>query len=244
MKLAIGAAGALVAVALWTSVSAQPPPQQTGIKYVRDSEEYAVLTRQVYRVAALAIGRYASGTHDERWAVVLDIDETALDNSTYQLERAAYGLPYDETSWRAWVNRREATAVPGVTDFVNAVRRAGGHVGWITNRDSSLTEATRANLNRVGLWTDDDRLCAQKAAQDTKAMRRRELVTGNGDCAWAGAPKRVVAFVGDQIGDFPGVSEQIPETGTDQAFGRTCFLLPNPMYGKWTTEVTRAGVVR
>jgi 5'-nucleotidase (lipoprotein e(P4) family) len=245
MKLATSAAGALVGVALWTSVSAQQPaPRDTGIKYVRDSEEYAALTRQVYRVAALSVGRYASGAHDETWAVVLDVDETALDNSTYQLERAAYGLAFDEPSWRAWVNRREASAIPGVMDFIDIVRRAGGHVGWITNRDAALAEATRANLKFVGLWTDDDRLCTRKTPQHTKAIRRRELVTGKGDCAWAGAPRRVVAFVGDQLGDFPGASEQIPETGTDEAFGRTCFLLPNPMYGLWTTEVTRTSVFR
>jgi predicted secreted acid phosphatase len=52
---------------------------------------------------------------------------------------------------------------------------------------------------------------------------------------------RVVAFVGDQLGDFPSAAEQIPQTGTDAAFGRACFLLPNSMYGGWTTSVTRVG---
>ena len=50
---------------------------------------------------------------------------------------------------------------------------------------------------------------------------------------------RVVVFVGDQPGDFPDSSEQIPQAGNDSAFGRTCFLLPNSMYGAWTTRVTR-----
>jgi 5'-nucleotidase (lipoprotein e(P4) family) len=244
MRLATKAA-ALVTVALWTSLSAQQrAPAESGIKYVRDSEEYAALTRQTYRVAAVAIGRYVGGAHDHSWAVVLDIDETALDNSTYQLERAAYGLVFDQPSWRSWVNRREAPAVPGVVDFVNTVRRSGGHIGWITNRDATVAGATRANLTLAGLWTDDDRLCAQNTPQHTKAIRRRELVTGTGDCAWTGVPRRVVAFVGDQLEDFPGASEQIPDTGTDEAFGRTCFLLPNPMYGRWTTEVTRTSILR
>jgi acid phosphatase len=211
---------------------------------VRDSEEYAVLARQVYRLAGLAVERYVSGTHDESWAVVLDIDETALDNSTYQLERAAYGLIFDEPSWRAWVNRREAAAVPGVLDFVTTVRRAGGHVAWITNRDVAVLEATRANLDLLGLWTDDDRLCAQKTSQPTKVVRRHEVVSGSGDCSWAGAPRHIVAFVGDQLGDFPEPAERIPGAGSDEAFGLICFLIPNPMYGSWTTAVTRASVVR
>jgi 5'-nucleotidase (lipoprotein e(P4) family) len=223
-----------------TGVHAQQlATRELGIKYMRDSEGYATLARQVYRLAGEAVTRGASAAQARNWAVVLDIDETALDNSTYELERAAYGLPFDEASWSAWVERRQAPAVPGAVDVINTVRRAGGHVGWITNRDASLAEATRANLAAAGLWADDDRLCAQKTTQDAKAGRRRELVTGTGPCAWPGTPTRVVVFVGDQFGDFPDASEQIPQTGTDEAFGHTCFLMPNSMYGPWTTRVTR-----
>ena len=171
--------------------------------------------------------------------MVLDVDETALDNSTYQLERAAYGLPLDATSWKAWVERRQAGAVPGAVDFIAQVRRSGGHVGWITNRDAILVDATLENLKLAGLWNDDDRLCLQKTPQHTKADRRKEIVTGNGDCAWPAQPMQVVVFVGDQLGDFPAASEQIPQTGIDSAFGRVCFLLPNSMYGGWVTSVTR-----
>jgi predicted secreted acid phosphatase len=52
-------------------------------------------------------------------------------------------------------------------------------------------------------------------------------------------PTRVLVFVGDPMGDCPTAAENNPQTGTDAAFGRTCFLLPNPMYGGWTTRVTR-----
>ena len=216
-----------------------PTVHRLGIKYMRDSEEYATLARQVYRLADDAIARAASSAPSRRWAVVLDIDETALDNSTYELERAAYELPYDDKSWSAWVERREAPAVPGVVDFIAHVRRSGGHVGWISNRNAALAEATRANLKAAGLWNDDDRLCLQKTAEHRKADRRREIVTGSGECAWAGQPAQIVAFVGDQLGDFPAASEQIPQTGSDAAFGRVCFLLPNSMYGGWVTNVTR-----
>jgi 5'-nucleotidase (lipoprotein e(P4) family) len=221
-----------------------PTARELGIKYMRDSQEYATLSRQVYRLASEAVSRGAQENPGRPWAVVLDVDETALDNSTYQLERAAYGLPYDPASWAAWIERREAGAVPGVVDFIDLVRKAGGRVAWITNREASLTEPTRANLEGVGLWTASDRLCLQKSSQHTKADRRREVVTGEGECAWTGSPARVVVFVGDQMGDFPGPAEQIPQTGSDAAFGRTCFLLPNSMYGGWTTGVTRVRSVR
>ena len=216
-----------------------PAPQELGIKYMRDSEEYAALARQVYRMAGDAVTRTAATAGRPGWAVVLDIDETALDNSTYQLERAAYHLPFDAQSWDAWIARREAGAVPGVADFIALVRRAGGHVAWITNRDAAAAEATRANLQSVKMWADDDRLCAQTSPEHRKAMRRAEVVSGKGDCSWSGVAMRIVVFVGDQMGDFPDATEHIPGTGTDDAFGRTCFLLPDSMYGGWIARVTR-----
>src|SRR5882672_1930605 len=100
-----------VIVATWSGVAAQQPSvgRELGIKYMRDSEEYATLARQTYRLAGEAVTRSASGAGP--WTVVLDVDETALDNSTYELERAAYGLPFDPQSWNAWVERRDGSAI-------------------------------------------------------------------------------------------------------------------------------------
>ena len=221
----------------------RPEPDHLEIKYVRDSREYAVLVRQVYRQAIGAV-TFASATDrtGRDWAVVLDVDETALDNSVYQLERAAYRLPFDDESWNAWVRRGQAPALPGVGDFVTSVRALGGRVAWVTNRDEVTREETRRNLAAVGLWTDDDRLCLMPADQAyTKAVRRREVATGQGACGWAGRPMEIRAFVGDQIGDFPAAGERQADAGRDEAFGTRFFLLPDPMYGGWTTRVTRDG---
>jgi 5'-nucleotidase (lipoprotein e(P4) family) len=238
-SLAVVTAAAIVASYAASLSSRQPQPAvvDVGIKYVRDSEEYATLARQVYRLATDAVLKAQPAVSDRPWAVILDIDETALDNSTYQVERA--GRPYDLESWNAWVNRREAAAVPGAVDFVSAVRRAGGHVAWITNRLTVVATATRENLKSVGLWNDEDRLCAQQSSAHTKRIRRTEVVSGQGECAWQGRPTPVVVFVGDQLGDFPERDESVPNAGTDAAFGRTSFLLPNPMYGSSTSKVTR-----
>jgi len=244
MRTFFRAAIACAALVTIAPVRAQAPAPAvaaglTGIKYMRDSEEYAALARQTYRLATDAVVRRAQGLTSGSWAVVLDVDETALDNSTYQLDRAAYGLPFEAQSWDAWIGRREAGVVPGVADFVAAVRRAGGRVAWITNRDGVTADSTRANLRSLGLLSDVDRVCPQDTPQRTKAVRRAELVAGRGDCAWTGTSIRVLAFVGDQMGDFPAAGEHIPDTGSDDAFGRTCFLLPNSMYGDWTSKVTR-----
>src|SRR5260370_26338190 len=182
------AAVCLAAVAFVThsALEAQPPVSAaaTGIKYMRDSEEYAALARQIYRRAADSVARRAQGLPAGSWAVVLDVDETALDNSAYQLDRAAYGLAFENASWDAWIQRREAGAVPGVVDFVAGVRRANGRVAWITNRDAPSADATRANLRTVGLLADADRLCPQDGGR-TQALRRAGLVCRPGDCAWS-----------------------------------------------------------
>jgi 5'-nucleotidase (lipoprotein e(P4) family) len=222
-----------------TVIGRQHASLDTGIKYVRDSEEYATLARQVYRLATDAVTHATPASSNRPWAVVLDIDETALDNSTYQVERAGLGLSYDDASWDAWVKRREAPAVPGVVDFVKAARRAGAHIAWITNRSTAARTATQDNLESVGLWNGDDRLCTQNSSTHTKRIRRGEVLSGQGDCAWSARPMTVGVFVGDQLGDFPERDENVPNAGTDAAFGRMCFLLPNSMYGSWTTKVTR-----
>jgi acid phosphatase len=215
-----------------------PTPMSLDVKYVRDSAEYAALSRQVYRLAtdaAIARGKASSAP----WGVILDIDETSLDNSTYQLERAAYHLTYEDNSWTAWINRAEAGNVPGVAEFVTAVRAAGGKVAWITNRDEKTREGTQRNLERNGLWTSSDVLCLL-SDKYPKSARRREVAEGTGRCSWPGTKIRVVAFLGDQMTDFPQSDEALFEgAGLDTQFGRTFFLLPNPMYGNWANAVTR-----
>lgn len=240
----------VTALAAASPAAAQRPalaPHSLDIKYVRDAEEYATLTRMVYRMAGTSVARQAAALpRGAAWAVVLDLDETALDNSAYQLERAAYGLPFDGPSWSAWVDRAEAGLVPGVADFIAGVRRLGGRVAWVSDRSAAGRAATRAVLIRDGIWSDGDLLCLKAGPADsTKAGRRTEIATGRGDCAWSVGPARVLAFIGDQVkdgpgrGDFPGPGEPDSAAGDDAAFGSRSFIIPNPTYGSWTEKVTR-----
>jgi acid phosphatase len=238
---------ALALIALLTATPLAAQQRSLELKYVRDAEEYAVLTRMVYRMAGASVTRQAAALpKGTTWAVVLDLDETALDNSTYQLERAAYDLPFDGASWDAWVRRGEADLVPGVSGFVALVRNLGGRIAWISDRSGATAAVTRANLIRDDIWGDGDLLCLKDGPADsTKVRRRTEVATGTGSCAWEGHPAKVLAFVGDQVkdgpgrGDFPGPGEPDAALGADPAFGVTSFLLPNPTYGSWTGKVTR-----
>ena len=237
----------LVCATLFAAAPVAAQQRSLEIKYVRDAEEYAALTRMVYRIAGASVTHQAAALpKGENWAVVLDLDETVLDNSPYQLERSAYDLPFDGASWNAWVMRGQAALVPGVSGFIALVRNLGGHVAWISDRAASTTDATRGNLERDGVWKAGDLLCLKDGPADsTKARRRTEVATGQGSCAWAGKPAKVLAFIGDQVkdgpgrGDFPGPGEPDSAAGVDAAFGVTSFLIPNPTYGSWTSKVTR-----
>lgn len=225
-----------------TSALAQPATRSLDIKYVRDSAEYATLSRQVYRTASDIARRNAAALpKGAAWGVVLDVDETTLDNSLYQIERTIYGQGYEDESWTAWCARKEAGNVPGALDFLNDIRAAGGRVVFITDRAGKTRTDTQANLEKNGLMKTGDLLCTLDTKEYTKVVRRKELATGDGRCAFPGVPLRVVAFMGDQMTDFPRDGEQatFPGAGDDREFGRTFFIIPNPMYGQWTNRVTR-----
>ena len=84
-------------------------------RWIRDSIEYHTLAEQTYRMALQSVESEAK--NHKRWGVVLDLDETVLDNSTYQLERHAYGNKFEMNSWNAWCERRAATAIPEPKTF-------------------------------------------------------------------------------------------------------------------------------
>jgi 5'-nucleotidase (lipoprotein e(P4) family) len=231
----------LVVLPLAAPAVAQTPVARSGlgVKYVRDSEEYATLTRQVYRVAARQLAARDALPRGRPWAIVLDVAQTALDDAVYELERLAFGVPHDTLVYNAWRSREDAAAVPGVVEFIATVRQLGGRVAWITDDYASTREHVRGNLGKLRLWADGDLLCMPSTdTAYTKAARRAEVLTGSGQCAW-GEPVAVLAYVGDQLGDFPQAGESDPDSGKDTAFGVRYYLLPNPMYGAWERRVTR-----
>ena len=162
--------------------------------------------------------------------MVLDADETLLDNSTYQNERAARGEGYSMQSWTAWVKRREAAAVPGAIAFTKHVHEVGGVVAVVTNRSDAECPDTKANLQALGVVYDVV-LCRPDAGTWDKRPRYRALASGKAGIM----PAEIVAYVGDNIQDFPGLNQQVRHR-SDAAFrdfGMRFFVIPNPMYGSW-----------
>ena len=200
------------------------------IRWFRNSAEYRALALQTYRVATSRLPDLSRSMAPESWGVILDADETVLDNSEYQRRRAALDSGFTEATWAAWVNERKATPVPGAVDFARIVHTMHGKVVVVTNRADSLCAATRDNLNAVGFQLD--LVLCQPPGESDKNPRFERVQSGT---ASPNFPKlTVVAWFGDNIQDFPRLTQTSRNTANAFAdFGRRYFVLPNPMYGSW-----------
>lgn len=202
------------------------------IRWARDSAEHRALFLQVYRAASAHVEREAATRAPGTWAVVLDADETVIDNSLYQLERARAGQPFDAASWKAWCARREAVPLPGAAAFLSRVRALGGRIAIVTNRSAAECPDTEAVFRAHGL-AYDAMLCRPDAGPSDKNPRLEAVARGTTPAGLP--PLELVAVVGDNIQDFPEKSQAIRERADDAfaEFGARFFVLPNPMYGSW-----------
>lgn len=212
------------------AVPAAPP----SLRWSRASAEHRALFLQVYRAASDRILELAPGLGGGSWAVVLDADETVLDNSTYQLRLARQGATFSDQTWNAWVREQAATALPGAVSFIRLVGSLGGHVVIVTNRDQAVCAETEANLRALRI--EPDLVLCQRPNDRGKNARFDAVRTGTASVRLP--PLDVVLWIGDNIRDFPSLEQDI-RTEPDAAFsefGRRFFLLPNPMYGSWESN--------
>jgi 5'-nucleotidase (lipoprotein e(P4) family) len=212
------------------TTSVAPDSLPNDVKWVRKSAEYRALTRQVYSVAGERLPELARGLPARSWAVILDADETVLDNSEYQRRLAVVHAPFDSKGWTAWVNERAAPAVPGALEFTKLVHSLGGRVAIVTNRSMAECDATRENLKAIGI--EADAVLCQPPGEGNKNPRFQRVQSGT---AAPGLPAlTVVEWLGDNIQDFPSLTQAVRADSTALGqFGKRYFILPNPMYGSW-----------
>ncbi len=208
------------------------PPTPDSIRWVQRSAEYQAALHQVYRAATAHVEQAAASRAAGTWAVILDADDTVLSNAVYQLERARVGAGFSPESWNAWVKRREATPLPGAGEFLGRVRALGGRIAIVTNRLQSECDDTAAVFEAHRL-VHDAMLCRPDGSPSDKNPRFEAVAAGRS--AAGASPLDVVAFVGDNILDFPRLSQAVaggPPTAFAD-FGVRYFVVPNPMYGSW-----------
>ena len=232
-------------------VAVAPDDNLNAVLWVQASAEYDAVATQTYRAAIAQLDRAVrdAGWHalvaSERTeraerlplAVVLDIDETVLDNSPYQARLVAEGAEYNDATWDGWVREQKARPVPGVLEFAKAAEARGITLVYISNRAVHLREPTLANLRAVGLPVKDDSEflglgtrvegCEQQGSE--KHCRRVSI----------GRRYRVLMQFGDQLGDFVAIEANFPPA-RDALYaahrdwiGERWWMLPNPTYGSW-----------
>lgn len=178
-------------------------------------------------------------------AIILDIDETVLDNSQYQAQLVFNDEQFSIQTWDGWIEMESAPAVPGAVDFINSMERLQVDVIYITNRECIVRtdggpecpqkQDTIDNLLNVGIENvDPDHLFlkGEQPGWTSEKESRRKVVASN---------HRIIMLFGDNFGDFlPNVSGNItPEERAElvekysEHWGRKWFILSNPTYGSW-----------
>jgi 5'-nucleotidase (lipoprotein e(P4) family) len=202
------------------------------VRWFRASAERRAAFLQAYGLASATIARRSAGLEPRSWAVILDADETVIDNSPYEQLLAERHTTYDASSWNEWVRREAAPALAGAVAFTRGVHALGGRVVIVTNRDDALCPPTKANLDHVGIAADEV-LCRTDATNDRKDARFEAVASGRAPSTLP--PLRVLMWVGDNIQDFPQLTQAIrlsPDSSFSD-FGERFIVLPNPMYGSW-----------
>ena len=223
--------------------------------WMQRSPEYRAIAEQTYRLAAQKLATPAPGSAAVEQkdvpadvlarmptAVVMDLDETVLDNTVYQARLLRDGTSYEPVGWGKWVMEGDADAVPGAREYIAAARKLGHTVFFLSNRDCTMPAgtpddpcpaktATMKNLVTLGIDTspDPDHLLLRRERPDwstsAKAARR----------ALIASKYHIVALVGDDLGDF--IDPKIYAADRERLaphFGVDWFALPNPIYGSWT----------
>lgn len=174
----------------------------------------------------------SAGRAPGSWAVILDADETVISNLQYQIELAEKLQTHTAEAWRAWVARRAATPLPGAAAFLTRTHELGGRIAIVTNRLGSECPDTEA-VFRDRQLAFDMMLCRPDGTPSDKNPRFAAVAAGT--TKYGGPPLEVVAFLGDNILDFPNVTQSsIKQTpALLEPVGAKFFVLPNPMYGSW-----------
>ena len=217
------------------------------VLWVQTSGEFWALTSTTYNNAQVLLEQTKSqkswsaaleqkpGYENLPEAVIMDLDETVLDNSPAQGQSVLDRAAYLQDTWGAWVHRVAAGALPGAQSFIGDAEKHGVKVFFVTNRSRSEQEDTLKNLAALGITASDDTvLClGENGWTSDKTARRAEIANAY----------RVLLLVGDDMNDFVSTATLTPpqrlalaKTHADR-WGKSWILLPNPMYGSWERAI-------
>jgi len=207
------------------------------VLWQQSSGEHRALCYQSFALARMLLDRdLRNRGRRQRRAVIVDVDDTVLDNSRYQAAEIKQHFNYPQ-GWTEWINRAEATAVPGAVEFLQYANSRGARVFYVTNRKQIEKDGTTRNLKALGFpeVNDETLLVRTDPKSDTKEPRRLAIMS----------KYHVVLLMGDDLNDFSEAFEKSRTVASriDAAeqnksqFGTHFIVLPNPMYGNWENAI-------
>jgi 5'-nucleotidase (lipoprotein e(P4) family) len=201
----------------------------------QQAAEYKALCFQAYNIAKMRLDEAVQTPADKPFAVITDIDETLLDNSPYDLQRALNNLDYTSKTWKTWTAKAIADTVPGAPAFFKYAASKGVEVFYITNRDEDERPATLKNLQLYNLPNADNAHLVTRQSGSSKEARRQNVMQTH----------HVILLCGDNLADFDALYDNRPslqsrQEATDKLikeFGNRYIVLPNATYGDWESAL-------
>jgi acid phosphatase len=204
--------------------------------WMQSAAEFRASAQQTYAAARRGLDTALAEPSSLPAAIILDLDETALDNSRFAARSIEKGTAFSfGDDWSEWVGESASTAIPGAREFLVYAQSRGVTPFYITNRTTEMEASTRANLQRLGFPFDANMLLMRAPDGTTDKTARRDSVA---------ARYRVLLLLGDDLNDFTSASgKSVAERAAivDEAtrsWGTRWFIVPNAIYGSWQSAVT------
>ncbi|TDG34857.1 5'-nucleotidase, lipoprotein e(P4) family [Pedobacter changchengzhani] len=200
------------------------------VAWTRTSGEYRALSFQAYNFATLSLDKALSEKKDKRpKCVVVDIDETVLDNSEYYEVAIKEKKPLNWENWKNWLLTQSADTVPGAATFLRYAASKNVEVFYLTNREIDFNESTLINFKKFNLPNADTAHYLPMITTYNKEGRRAEIAKNY----------NILLFAGDNLSDFTSffykngenINEKVDEH--QKLFGTKFIVLPNSIYGSW-----------
>ncbi|MEG0908745.1 MAG: 5'-nucleotidase, lipoprotein e(P4) family [Bacilli bacterium] len=200
------------------------------LNWEQQSGEFNARGYQAYNIATDNLVQRIKEPTTKPLAVVLDIDETVLDNSPSVGEDTLSNRAYSKENFTKWANRAECKLISGADKFLNKAKAFDVEVFYVTNRYKEDVDATIQNMQKLNLPYADYEHIIYKDQESSKGAR------------WDAISNKyeIVMFCGDNLNDFNIVFEkknneerkQLVKEMKDE-FGKKYIILPNAIYGDW-----------
>ena len=218
--------------------------------YIQTAAEYRACCLQVYKTAEIRLEAIMTAAHPKplKPAVIMDLDETVLDNSAFESFLYENDAEYSDDLWSMYERDYPGAVrlVPGAQQFIRKAEERGVTAIFISNRLEENCGSTANALRRLEINSEgiEQRLLLKKRGASSDKTSRREM---------AAARYNVLLTFGDNLRDFSETFIAAKLTAKDgidahnkaidsrfrSVDGAAChwgidwFVLPNPGYGEW-----------